>query len=196
MREAPVDVEGLAQEIGLNIIRKPLTDNVSGKIECEVGGPCKITVNSTHPKTRQRFTIAHEIAHFILHRNLIGDGITDNGKYRSAGLSDHVERQANSYAADILMPWQLVVAKHKEGLRTPSEFAEHFGVSTAVAEIRLKELAAFFRISPAPRMIGGRSTSIHLRRSTPGVSSGSWPCTNMVIGCYPVPPTAQSAASE
>jgi Zn-dependent peptidase ImmA (M78 family) len=144
MREAPVDVAGMAHEIGLEIVSKPLVDNISGKIECDIAGPCKITINSTHPRTRQRFTIAHEIAHFILHRDLIGDGVTDDGKYRSAGLSDRIERQANSYAADILMPWQLVVEKHKEGLSTPQEFAKAFDVSPAVAEIRLKELEQLF----------------------------------------------------
>ena len=34
-------------------------------------------------KTRQRFTIAHKIAHFILHREAIGDGIVDDALYRS-----------------------------------------------------------------------------------------------------------------
>ncbi len=151
MHSAPVDVEKLAAAIGLEIDRKPLFDNVSGKIECQNGGPCKITFNSTHPKTRQRFTIAHEIAHYILHRDLIGDGVTDDGRYRSKDLSDPVERQANSYAADILMPWRLVVAKHREGLRAPAEFARAFGVSEKVAEIRLKELRSYLE-PPAVRV--------------------------------------------
>lgn len=141
MRSAPVDLERLAHAIGLEVTRAPLFDDVSGKIECEAnGGPCKITINSTHPRTRQRFTLAHEIAHFILHRDMIGDGIEDDCKYRSKGLSDSFERQANNYAANILMPWKLVLAKWKAGRRTPAEMARDFEVSEAVAEIRLKEL--------------------------------------------------------
>jgi Zn-dependent peptidase ImmA (M78 family) len=144
MRSAPVNVEGLAAALGLEIQRKNLPDNVSGKIECETIGPCKITVNSIHPRTRQRFTIAHEIAHFILHRDLIGDGIIDDGMYRS-GRSKLLERQANQYAANILMPWQLVVEKqHRQGITTALDMAKIFEVSPAVAEIRLKELQAFF----------------------------------------------------
>src|SRR3546814_4029407 len=42
-----------------------------------------IYVNGSHPRVRRRFSIAHEIAHFALHRNLIGDGVTDDAMYRS-----------------------------------------------------------------------------------------------------------------
>jgi Zn-dependent peptidase ImmA (M78 family) len=143
MRSAPVDVNGLARALNLEVQHKILPDNVSGKIECEINGPCKITVNSFHSRTRQRFTIAHEIAHFILHRDLIGDGITDNGMYRS-GKSADIERQANRYAADILMPWALVVEKQRHGITTPAAMAKAFDVSAAVAEIRISELQFFF----------------------------------------------------
>jgi hypothetical protein len=140
MREAPVDVEGLARELGLSVVREMLPDQVSGKIACDNGGACAVTINAGHPGTRQRFTLAHEIAHFILHRDLIGDGVVDNARYRSVGLSDYIERQANRYAADILMPSKLVIEKYRGGLRGAAQFAQEFGVSTAVAEIRLKEL--------------------------------------------------------
>lgn len=142
MRTAPVNVEALAGALGLQIKRAILPDNVSGKIECEKDGPCIITVNICHPRTRQRFTIAHEIAHFVLHRNQIGDGITDDGRYRSDGLSDSIERQANSYAADILMPWELVIKKRRDGCVSAEALAKEFDVSKAVAEIRLRELAS------------------------------------------------------
>src|SRR3546814_8751462 len=66
-----------------------------------------IYVNGSHPRVRRRFSIAHEIAHFALHRNLIGDGVTDDAMYRS-NLSSAVEVQANRMAADILMPWHLI----------------------------------------------------------------------------------------
>src|SRR3546814_15171584 len=66
-----------------------------------------IYVNGSHPRVRRRFSIAHEIAHFALHRNLIGDGVTDDAMY-SSNLSSAVEVQANRLAADILMPWHLI----------------------------------------------------------------------------------------
>ena len=139
MKSAPVDVRGLASALGLRCVEEFLPDDVSGKIACTLNNKCTITVNIRHSKARQRFTIAHEIAHFVLHRDLIGDGVVDNAMYRSNSLSDRIERQANSYAADILMPWPLVLAKYKQGV-APVDMARMFEVSLAVAEIRIKEL--------------------------------------------------------
>ncbi len=143
MERSPVDVEGLARELGLAVKRELWPDNMSGKIECEAdGGPCTITVNAIHPETRQRFTIAHEIAHYVLHRDKIGDGIVDNGMYRS-GQPEKVEREANKYAAEILMPWKLVIREYRAGKTTAADLARAFKVSPAVAEIRLKELSSY-----------------------------------------------------
>lgn len=143
MEKAPVDVEALAAALGLTIKREFGPKDMSGKIECEAnGGPCSIIINATHTPTRQRFTIAHEIAHFILHRDSIGDGIVDNALYRS-GRPEKFERQANQYAAKILMPWNIVIEKYKSGKKTAAELAKEFEVSPAVAEIRLKELRAY-----------------------------------------------------
>lgn len=143
MRHAPVDVEKLAHALGMVVRRELRHDDQSGRIECEAnGGPCIITVNATHPESRQRFTIAHEIAHFILHRDAIGDGIVDDGMYRS-GKPEKLERQANQYAAEILMPWKLVIDKYRAGKTTPAELAREFKVSAAVAEIRLRELRSY-----------------------------------------------------
>src|SRR5690606_2956370 len=102
-------------------------------------GGYRITINGRHPHTRQRFTLAHEIAHFILHRPLIGDGIVDDALYRSS-KGDDVEREANRYAAAILMPAPLVRKKYREGLRSFAGIAEAFDVSYEVAEIRVREL--------------------------------------------------------
>lgn len=139
-RGIPVDVEGLARELGIQVTTATLPDDVSGKIECELDRACTMIVNAGHSVTRRRFTIAHEIAHFVLHRDLIGDGVIDDGLYRSATLSGTVERQANRYAASILMPQQFVRAFWSRGIRSPQELATAFGVSPAVAEIRIAEL--------------------------------------------------------
>lgn len=138
-QSAPVDVRHLARALHLNVLDEDLGDNVSGKIERDMFGDYKITVNLRHSETRRRFTIAHEIAHYVLHREKIGDGIVDDGLYRSA-KGGAIERQANNYAASILMPAPLVREKWLSGLTTSSALAKAFGVSSAVAEIRIKEL--------------------------------------------------------
>jgi len=107
--EPPVQIVPIANDMGLNVYRvSDWKDTLSGMIvrDKERGGKSgyAIFVNASHAQTRRRFTIAHELAHYALHGNLIGDGIKDDALYRS-GLSSKVEAQANRYAADILMPW-------------------------------------------------------------------------------------------
>lgn len=97
-----------------------------------------ITINANHPKVRQRFTVAHEIANAILHPGMIGDGITDDAMWRS-GLPETAEYQANRMAADILMPEHLV-RQHAVGLWTPASLAKLFGVSSKSMNIRLEKL--------------------------------------------------------
>lgn len=151
---APVDVHRMAAALGLKVEAEPLDKSISGKIVKDADRPrYTITLNANHHPRRQRFTLAHEIGHYVLHRDLIGDGIIDDAMYRSR-QSDRVERQANSYAASLLMPAPLVrdFAKTSDQL---SETALHFGVSEEVARIRLEELGlrepARFADMPAPR---------------------------------------------
>lgn len=135
---APVDVRGLARVLRLHVLDEDIGAD-SGKIERDLFGGFKITVNARHSETRRRFTIAHEIAHFVLHRDKIGDGIIDDALYRSA-KGGAIERQANNYAASILMPAPLVGAKWRCGMTAAADLATAFEVSSAVAEIRIREL--------------------------------------------------------
>jgi Zn-dependent peptidase ImmA (M78 family) len=98
-----------------------------------------IHVNADDNPARQRFTIAHEIAHYVLHRDLIGDGITDDPLYRSS-LGEWYERQANKMAADILMPPKLVRAMYRSGTVSLAPLARAFEVSVDAMRIRLEEL--------------------------------------------------------
>ncbi|MHC2086212.1 ImmA/IrrE family metallo-endopeptidase [Methylobacterium sp. CM6244] len=139
LRTVPVDVYGMARALGVAVSKTPMASDVSGKIECEINGPCRITINSTHSETRQRFTLAHEIAHFVLQRDLIGDGIVDNGLYRSLQPL-LIESQANRYAASLLMPVPLVRQAWENGAHDEYALASVFDVSPAVAKIRMKEL--------------------------------------------------------
>jgi len=114
-------------------------DRLSGMIRKEVedGGKSgyAIYVNASHPKTRRRFTIAHEIAHYVLHKSLIGDGIVDDTLYCS-DLSDTLEAEANQFAAGILMPIHLIRRAFRNERSMP-KLAEQFDVSREAMAIRL-----------------------------------------------------------
>lgn len=80
---------------------------VSGLL-VRTGNSATIGVNDQHPRTRQRFTIAHEFAHFLLHTGISAHYDRDyRVNYRSAESSQATnieEIEANFFAASILMP--------------------------------------------------------------------------------------------
>lgn len=104
--EYPVKLGAIAKELGIVVKRATLTANISGQIK-ETDGVVTIKINRHDVKARQRYTLAHEIAHFLLHRHLLGEGITDDVLYRSS-QSNQIEREADRLAADIIMPMEHV----------------------------------------------------------------------------------------
>ncbi len=136
----PIDVVALAHDLGINVYSASESKNLSGKIirDSKLGGASgyAIFVNGDDSPTRQRFTIAHEIAHFVLHKDEIGDGIVEDTLYRS-GLSNKKEVEANKFAADILMPWHLINLAMREPVSNIQELATRFHVSQSAMSIRL-----------------------------------------------------------
>lgn len=143
LTEAPVRLSAIANVLGVTVISAPLPQGISGEIRPDPNAADKyiIKVNKFDSGKRQRFTVAHELAHFLFHRHEIGAGVTDDVLYRSS-LSDAREVQANKFAAELLMPMPLVgewldrAATLK--VEDPVEFlANKFNVSEAAMRIRL-----------------------------------------------------------
>ena len=137
----PTDLMGLAAELGVRIEYADL-DQISGKIEKTGSHPPEflVTLNNTHSENRQRFTLAHELAHAIKHRDqLDAGGIVDNALYRSL-LPEPMEWEANRYAAQLLMPLSAMQKLWRAGHRTAALAAPRLGVSEAAALIRLDQL--------------------------------------------------------
>lgn len=146
---APVDVEGLALALQLRVERQNLADEICGMIK-KKDNKYIIVVNQNHAITRQRFTIAHEIGHFIYHRAKIGDGLVDNALYRQTTYNGIVnneinakdEQQANNFAANLLMPSYLIeqIKKENGDVCDPVKLAEKLNVSVQAIKIRLENL--------------------------------------------------------
>ncbi|PSH02591.1 MAG: hypothetical protein CXZ00_16665 [Acidobacteria bacterium] len=137
----PVDVTGIAGKFGLNVWElSDLDETVSGKlfIDLKNGGTSgfSIGVNAREGYTRKRFTVAHELAHFLLHRDQLDSGIQDDAFYRSK-LSSRQEVEANKLAADILMPHHLIKALQAQGVRSVDQLASELEVSVPAMKIRL-----------------------------------------------------------
>jgi hypothetical protein len=141
--EYPVKVGELANELGLKVTRAPLPPKISGLIKPSDEAPAgfEIRVNKYEVPERQRFTVAHEIAHFLLHRDEIGSGVVDSIMYRSS-LTSRKETEANRLAADIVMPSKAVSRELERlgGRRTDDvveELAAMFRVSIPAMKVRL-----------------------------------------------------------
>lgn len=112
-----------------------------------------IAIEATHHPHRQRFSIAHEIGHFVLHYlpTPASDGhfactnsdMEVDGAPRSAGSRlrhFQQEAEANRFAGSLLMPARSVEAMCRAtGGRIPT-LAKHFNVSPKAMEIRLDQL--------------------------------------------------------
>ena len=137
----PVSVGDIAAEFGIRLYDGLWRNGESGQIvrDRERGGRSgfMIVANEQHPRTRRRFTIAHEIAHYVLHRTKIGDGVTDDPLYRSR-LGGSLEMQANEFAAWILMPWDLLRSEAERGANSVEALAEIFDVSRSTMAVRLR----------------------------------------------------------
>lgn len=136
-----VDVMKRAADLGVAVYSDALPAGVSGMLlkDPKYGSKSGFVIftEKTEAAVRQRFTAAHELGHFALHKHLIGDGVQDNYMLRSDRLSSWVEVEANKYAADLLMPYDRIDEAMRQGIRSPKALAAAFGVSEIAMAIRL-----------------------------------------------------------
>lgn len=113
--EAPVPIRQLATRCGINVVPALFSNEISGVLLDLDNGPV-IGFNSAHAPVRQRFSIAHELAHFILdHHDHFHIDLSDAAHHGDApGYNWEDERKANQFAAEVLMPDALVVQAYEE----------------------------------------------------------------------------------
>jgi len=131
--EPPVPIEKIAELFSIKVIPySSFSDNISGTI-VEQKGFIVIGVNSNHAKVRQRFTIAHELGHFFAGHDL-AEQIIDDVFDRPTDK----EREANKYAAELLMPKDFLKQDIGKKMDIP-KLAKKYNVSEQAMSIRLLE---------------------------------------------------------
>jgi len=138
-KNLPVNLTKLAADLKASVIPDPKLDvgGISGQFALEKDGAV-IRFNPHEPPVRQRFTIAHELGHYVLGH---GDKFRDPLRNFSTSNYDPNEVAANRFAGAILMPeiaveyW--VISQGITDLRT---LAEKFDVSEVAMQYRLKNL--------------------------------------------------------
>lgn len=148
----PVPVEEIARELGAAVSFEHFDQSISG-ILYRNATRAVIGVQATHPRTRQRFTIAHEIGHLRLHKGrpmFVDHSVRVDHRDENASLGiDPDEIEANSFAAALLMPEEMIFAAVTQS-STPhgrvgaekliSRLAKRFDVSIQAMEYRLANL--------------------------------------------------------
>lgn len=102
--EPPIDVEKIAKCLGIDLNFVNFEDEDISGVLINKEGHVNIGINENHPLNRQRFTIAHEIGHYILHSDkplFVDERFRD--KTSSEGKNPE-EVDANTFAAELLMP--------------------------------------------------------------------------------------------
>lgn len=152
MNEVPTPLEEIADYYHIEIQEEEFEGDLSGVLIRDINSVI-IGVNSLHADTRKRFTIAHELGHFFLHKGEpvhIDRGFRVNFRNGNSSLAvDFEEVEANAFAAALLMPEKklktIVRGKLREGIdledsKELKKIANQFGVSQQALIIRLMKL--------------------------------------------------------
>lgn len=148
----PVNIVELCEKQGISVFEAYLPKEVSGFIVIQeenfenYNTNRLIVVNLSDLASRKRFTIAHELAHYILHKP-----VNENlYAHRDAGQNGGIEREANIFASNLLMPEHLVKnAVQDYAICSENELfdfqivrmiASDFAVSSQAAQVRLEQL--------------------------------------------------------
>ncbi|MEZ5428728.1 MAG: ImmA/IrrE family metallo-endopeptidase [Pyrinomonadaceae bacterium] len=151
IKSAPVDVEQIAKNLGIVVEFKPTKSEISGFLfRDHKNNKSIIGVNKSHHENRQRFTLAHEIGHFVLHKfegfHFDGISLRMRDENSSKGTIKE-EREANKFASELLMPQpflekDLIKYEHSDllfGSIIP-RLAKKYQVSESALSFRLANL--------------------------------------------------------
>lgn len=154
--KAPIDIDAIYKHLGITVDEHADLGNLDtvGAIRRE-NGQTRVTINLVNnlQEARKRFTMAHELGHGILHLQKQEEFVDGRKQMdRDASYWDSYEFEANSFAAQLLMPMTLLKKEAREIIdlyksktkaeKIPrsifvEEMAEKFAVSRQAMRYRL-----------------------------------------------------------
>lgn len=154
VHEAPAPVHEIIKSLGIEIREEEVDDDLSGFLFRDMTkGKAVIGVNASHHHNRVRFTLAHELGHYLLHE---GETVHFDGRKpgltvslrsveSSKGVDDN-EKEANLFAAELLMPARFLERDLREADTdlmdddALEELAKRYKVSVQALTFRLNNL--------------------------------------------------------
>lgn len=139
--QPPVDPEAIAEAMGIDVVYANFSpaakDKISGFIQFD---PTRIVVNKDIHPNRMTFTIAHELAHYLLHQEYAKSQsyqvMPRRNAYSAAKPAE--EQEADCFAAELLVPMDML--KSYKDFASSRELARIFAVSEDVILNRMKRL--------------------------------------------------------
>jgi Zn-dependent peptidase ImmA (M78 family) len=149
-QDGSIDIIQLALKAGIDVYGTDDSNSSAEIVHIPAQDKFEILVNTNLSLHQQRFSIAHEIAHFVLHPQKIREY---GSLKRSSDQSDpkhfsELEKEADEFGGELLMPEKLLCEffpeifenKHKLSFHKVHAIAETFKVSALVAAVRLRKL--------------------------------------------------------
>ncbi len=138
---APVDVRKIAKLLGFKIIEVDFPSSYSGEIFIE-DNVKSIGINQNHSENRKRFTIAHELGHYLCgHKVYDEDGkMLEDLEFDFDNPLHVQEKEANMFASELLIPKDFLEADLNEIGLDIDKLTKKYEVSSQAMWIRLTSL--------------------------------------------------------
>ena len=146
IKEPPVDPVKIAENLGILVQPMPADSGVSGMLIRRGNEFCIGYATHIQSEGFKRFSIAHEIGHYVLPRHVDAVLAHEDSHNSRAGFAtnDLFERQADAFASSLLMPDDMFVREMNsldDGLEAVKSLSECFVTSLTAAAIRYVEKA-------------------------------------------------------
>ncbi|MDR0443752.1 MAG: ImmA/IrrE family metallo-endopeptidase [Treponema sp.] len=141
----PVDIKLIMKDRKIIVKETKLPDDISGVLDTRGERPI-VLVQKEHDKKRRRFSLAHELGHYILNSSPRGVHLDRHTYFRSnlsSAGTDMEEKKANRFAAELLMPSDILLEI------LPDHIPDLIDANEADSSKALKELAKLFDVSVA-----------------------------------------------
>ncbi len=135
----PVDPVTIAAKLGVEVFNAQLGNDVWGMFLRKASGAPQIYVDADQPSNRWRFSLAHEVGHFVERSARLDDDIALIDKRSGSDVYNPVEIYANEFAGNLLMPERDVLARVRSGM-SALQIASEMGVSLDAIRYRLHRL--------------------------------------------------------
>ncbi|HEY3294138.1 MAG TPA: ImmA/IrrE family metallo-endopeptidase [bacterium] len=146
LRLCEMDIEDFAAVFDVNVERKALVGTTATLLRSNERAVISVDQALAPSQGRYRFTIAHELGHFFLHRELQSAFSCTDEMFLPWYQANGAEFEANSFGAELLMPEDDFRTRTKGQNATAAlvrHEAEYFGTSWTSICVRFVELAAY-----------------------------------------------------